>query len=85
MHIIGSKTSSSESFINTVKPKIALIGVGKNNKFGHPTNEVIERLKACGTKIYRTDENGEIDVIVNNNGKMKISKFIEQYESKTSN
>lgn len=41
----GSKTSSTEEFINAVNPKIGLIGVGKNNKFGHPNNEVIERLK----------------------------------------
>ena len=40
----GSKTSSDEQFINTVKPKIALIGVGKNNKFGHPNKDVIEQL-----------------------------------------
>ena len=41
----GSKTSSIEEFIGAVRPKIALIGVGKNNKFGHPNNEVIERLE----------------------------------------
>lgn len=41
----GSKTSSSEEFINIVKPKIALIGVGKENKFGHPNNIVLKRLK----------------------------------------
>ena len=40
----GSKTSSVEEFIETVKPKIALIGVGENNKFGHPNDAVLERL-----------------------------------------
>lgn len=40
----GSKTSSTEEFLNAVKSKIALIGVGKNNNFGHPNNEVLERL-----------------------------------------
>lgn len=40
----GSKTSSIESFLEVVNPKIALIGVGKNNTFGHPNNYVIERL-----------------------------------------
>ena len=40
----GSNTSSTKEFINLVKPKIALIGVGKNNKFGHPNDEVIDRL-----------------------------------------
>ena len=40
----GSKTSSSKDFIEVVKPKIALIGVGKNNKFGHPNGDIIDRL-----------------------------------------
>lgn len=40
----GSKTSSSQSFLEAVKPKIALIGVGENNTFGHPNDVVIERL-----------------------------------------
>lgn len=41
----GSKSSSTEEFLNAVKPKIALIGVGKKNTFGHPNNEVLERIK----------------------------------------
>lgn len=41
----GSKTSSTEGFLNLVKPKIALIGVGENNNFGHPSEEVIQRLE----------------------------------------
>lgn len=41
----GSKTSSTEKFINAVKPKIALIGVGENNNFGHPNVEVLERIE----------------------------------------
>lgn len=46
----GSKTSSTENFINLVQPKIALIGVGKNNNFGHPNGEVIERYKNLRNK-----------------------------------
>lgn len=41
----GSKTSSTERFINCVEPNIVLIGVGKNNTFGHPSEEVIKRYK----------------------------------------
>ena len=74
----GSKTSSIQSFVEAVKPKIALIGVGKNNKFGHPNDAVIERLKKCGTKIYRTDQMGEIMLNINTKGKIKVKKFIEQ-------
>lgn len=58
----GSKTSSSQEFIELVKPQIALIGVGKNNLFGHPSQIVLERLENYGTKIYRTDEDGEISI-----------------------
>ena len=42
----GSKTSSTEEFLEKIRPKIALIGVGKNNNFGHPNLDVIERIKA---------------------------------------
>lgn len=74
----GSKTSSSQRFIEAVSPKIALIGVGKNNMFGHPNREVIERLQSYGTKIYRTDECGEISIVVNNRGKIvSIKKCIK--------
>ena len=46
----GSKSSSSEEFLEIVKPKIALIGVGANNLYGHPSSEVIERIDElrCG-------------------------------------
>lgn len=74
----GSKTSSSESFLETVSPKIALIGVGKNNNFGHPSNQILDRLENFNTKIYRTDECGEITINVNKKGKIvKIEKCIK--------
>ena len=67
----GSKTSSSIDFLKAIKPKVAFIGVGKNNRFGHPNREVIDRLESLGVGIYRTDENGEIHMIVNNGYKIK--------------
>ena len=69
----GSKTSSTEEFLREVKPKIALIGVGENNNFGHPNAKVIERLKDINCKIYRTDEMGEIEIKVNKQGKVLVS------------
>lgn len=73
----GSKSSSTENFINNVNPKIALIGVGKKNSFGHPNNEVIKRLEKSNIKIYRTDQMGEISIIINRKGIINIKKFIE--------
>ena len=73
----GSKTSSIQEFIETVKPKISLIGVGEDNKFGHPNNEVIHRLEKIGSQIYRTDQMGEITIIINRRGAIYIKKFIE--------
>lgn len=58
----GSKSSSTLKFLENVKPSIALIGVGKNNKFKHPSEEVVERLQLLGIQIYRTDEMGEITI-----------------------
>ncbi len=69
----GSKTSSTEGFLDAVNPDIALIGVGKNNKFGHPSGEVVERLNLRNIKVYRTDLNGEIMITINKNGVIKKS------------
>lgn len=68
----GSKTSSTEEFLKFVNPKIAIIGVGKNNLFGHPNDEVIERLKKLAICILRTDKDGEITITVNKNGKFFV-------------
>ncbi len=54
----GSRTSSSEEFLEQVKPEYAIISCGQDNDYGHPHKEVIGRLK--GVKIYRTDKEGTI-------------------------
>ena len=56
----GSKTSSSEEFLQAVNPKCAVICVGYGNNFGHPRPEVLERLENLGAKIFRTDKDGLI-------------------------
>lgn len=73
----GSKTSTMEEFLDVIKPDIALIGVGKENIFGHPNEVIINRLRDFGTKIYRTDENGEIDIEVNKKGRIVIRKTLK--------
>lgn len=59
----GSKSSSIEEFISKVSPKIAVIGVGSRNNFGHPNQEVLERLREHKVQIFRTDENGETSIL----------------------
>ena len=54
----GSKTSNGLKFIEVIKPKYAVISVGKNNRYGHPNKEVLDNLER--SKIYRTDRDGTI-------------------------
>lgn len=59
----GSNTSSSMGFLKKVQPDIAVISVGKNNSYGHPSKNVLNDLQLLGSTIYRTDLNGEITCI----------------------
>ena len=56
----GSNTGSTMEFLKAVQPKYAVISVGKDNGYGHPHTEVLERLDKIGTKVLRTDELGTI-------------------------
>ena len=77
----GSKSSSIEEIVGKITPKIAVIGVGKDNKYGHPNKDVIARLQNNGSRVFRTDENGEISIVVNSKEKIKISSFLEKSKS----
>lgn len=68
----GSKTSSTSEFLQLAMPETAIIGVGKRNTFGHPNEGVMKRLQEIKAKIYRTDLNGEITIIVDKRGQYKI-------------
>ncbi len=57
----GSKYSSCYEFLSAIDADTAIISVGYNN-YGHPTNETLERLAACGYNIYRTDLNGNVEI-----------------------
>ena len=59
----GSKYSTSEEFLATIRPKLAVISVGANNRYGHPAPEVLERLRTVGAQICRTDLEGEIEIV----------------------
>lgn len=71
----GSKTSSIKEFINTVSPKYAVIGVGKDNKFGHPSENTLKTLENRQVKIYRTDISGEIMIIIDGDS-VKVKSFL---------
>jgi competence protein ComEC len=58
----GSAYSSTPAFLEAVRPKYALISVGRHNLFGHPAASAIEALRRAGATIYRTDQNGAIEV-----------------------
>jgi len=68
----GSKTSSSEEFLKAVSPEIAVISVGRENKYGHPNEEVLELLEKYGIRVLRTDKDGDIKIISDGNKSMLI-------------
>ena len=68
----GSKTSSSKEFINEINPKYSIISVGKNNRYGHPNKEVLNKLE--NSKVFRTDEDGSIMFRIKN--KLEIETYI---------
>lgn len=59
----GSIRSTTDEFLDRVKPQYAVISVGKNNKYRHPHKSTLKKLKAKGIKVYRTDENGTVVVV----------------------
>lgn len=64
----GSQYSSKEEFLDMVKPKYAVISAGKNNNYGHPTKETLNKLMNRNIKLYRTDMNGTIIFTSSGNG-----------------
>lgn len=60
----GSKYASSFDFIRSITPESAVISVGRDNRYGHPTEETLQRLKHFGIAIWRTDQNGDFSQII---------------------
>ena len=56
----GSKYSTGEELLQTLRPETAIISVGENNSYGHPAKETLERLEQQGTQVYRTDLQGTV-------------------------
>ncbi len=60
----GSKTSSTPLFLSRFKPEIAVIQVGADNSYGHPTPQTLERLQEAGARVFRNDEHGDVIVTI---------------------
>ena len=56
----GSRSASTQEFLNAVHPKYAVISCGEGNSYGHPHAEVLNRLRSMGVEVFRTDEQGSI-------------------------
>jgi len=71
----GSSSSSSKDFLNQTMPEIAIISCGKNNDYGHPHKEVLQRLKKVDAEVYRTDLLGTI--LLKSDGNTNELEFLE--------
>jgi competence protein ComEC len=67
----GSRTSTTPEFFAALAPRDAVVSVGKGNTFGHPRPEVIARIAAGGTRLYRTDEFGLATFLLDRDGKIR--------------
>jgi len=71
----GSKYATTHAFLDQVKPEAAIISTGAWNRYGHPSQELLDRLKAANVKLFRTDLQGEI--MITTKGKADSGKFYE--------
>ncbi len=75
----GSRTSSSPEFVEQVNPDVALIAAGYRNRFGHPNDEVLDRYRALGSRIYRTDRDGALLLAIGRDGTLSVQRYRELY------
>ncbi|NJD26964.1 MAG: ComEC/Rec2 family competence protein [Chloroflexi bacterium] len=60
----GSRTASTEDFLEALRPRIAVVSTGRGNPYGHPTPEALDRLAAAAGRTYRTDLDGTVEVVL---------------------
>ncbi|MCM1046935.1 MAG: DNA internalization-related competence protein ComEC/Rec2 [Clostridiales bacterium] len=72
----GSRNSMQEDFLKTISPQITLISAGRDNRYGHPHEELLERVENAGSRIFRTDLGGAVTVTYNN-GRVRVECFCE--------
>ena len=73
----GSRNSTGEAFLVTASPNVALISAGKDNSYGHPHEELLQRLTEAGSHIYVTAEGGAITVTYRD-GKVRVKQFLAE-------
>ncbi|MCX6346158.1 MAG: ComEC/Rec2 family competence protein [Armatimonadetes bacterium] len=71
----GSHQSTSYRWLEAVKPNAAVISCGRNNTYGHPAEETLERLTDSGTRVYRTDKNGAVSFYSDGNS-IKVNAMV---------
>jgi competence protein ComEC len=75
----GRKNSTTEEFLNVVKPRVAIISSDEDNPYGRPAPELLKRLAASGARIFRTDRDGAVHILTDGKG-VEINCFVECVE-----
>ncbi len=75
----GSRTSSTPEFVAQVNPDIALVAAGYRNRFGHPKDDVLDRYRALGSRIYRTDYDGALLLEATADGALSVRRYRALY------
>ncbi len=79
----GSRSATGEPWLKELRPEVAVISSGKGNKYGHPHREVVDRIQADGISLWRTDEDGNVEVAIDSLGftvraRNRSSRFVRR-------
>lgn len=72
----GSKNATSDEFLTLTRPQIALISAGRDNSYGHPHKETLERLERQGCRIYQTSESGAVTFFIRR-GRVRVEEYLD--------